>query len=45
MLLIIDPNNDFADSHGSLYVPNANKAIEPSRIISTRTTPRPSPFR
>lgn len=28
MLLIIDPNNDFADSHGSLYVPNANKAIE-----------------
>ncbi len=29
MLLIIDPNNDFADSRGSLYVPHADKSIEP----------------
>jgi len=28
MLLIIDPNNDFADSRGSLYVPHADKSIE-----------------
>ena len=28
MLLIIDPNNDFADSHGSLYVPHADKALK-----------------
>ena len=28
MLLIIDPNNDFADSRGSLYVPNADKALK-----------------
>ena len=28
MLLIIDPNNDFADSRGSLYVPHADKALK-----------------
>jgi len=28
MLLIIDPNNDFADSRGGLYVPHADKSIE-----------------
>ena len=28
MLLIIDPNNDFADSRGSLYVPHADIALK-----------------
>ena len=28
MLLIIDPNNDFADSRGSLYVLHADKALK-----------------
>ena len=28
LLLIIDPQNDFVDSKGSLYVPDAEKAVE-----------------
>lgn len=48
VLLIIDPQNDFVDPKGSLYIPEAEKAIEnlceviktrnPSRIIITQDT-------
>ena len=48
VLLIIDPQNDFVDPKGSLYIPKAEKAIEnlceviktrnPNRIIITQDT-------
>ena len=39
MLLIIDPNNDFADSRGSLYVPHADKSIEAIAQYITENDP------
>ena len=50
MLLIIDPNNDFADSRGALYVPNAEKGVaaiaqyiadnDPEAIVVSQDTHR-----